>query len=410
MSSPLRPAHGATTAHEGTVAPEKRDFARMGARVPLVIGLSVAVVLIVGTVLVWRAEAKTNKVALASSPKHVSVSPAEAKPYRPIHTYVGALRPWIEAKVGPQYISAYVETVLVRPGAVVNKGDVLATLDCRYPTAETAAIASKARAIAARQAAAKHEAERTNELLDGGFVSVNESEMVTAKSASEAAELASQESTLQRAGLDVSDCILRAPFDGEISQRLVDPGSFVRPNTDMIGVVDRRTVRMTADAPESDFNDIAPGTSVTVHVVSINLDVPATISRRSPNADPGTRTVHFEVDIANDGRRIPVDTTGEVHVAVGQPVPATAIPLKAVTMKEEKATLFVVEGDSAKKLTLKELGEAGPDVYFAVGDIKPDTPVVVEGRALLKDGDRVTAKSTSPPKAEKHTRDEKAGE
>ena len=121
------------------------------ARIPLIIGGAVVAVVVLGSVLVWRASARTNKIALVSSPKPVTASPAEARPFRPVHTYVGALRPWVDAKVGPQYIAAYAKTVLVRPGAVVRKGDVLATLDCGYPNLQAATIAFHAKAIAASQ-------------------------------------------------------------------------------------------------------------------------------------------------------------------------------------------------------------------------------------------------------------------
>lgn len=366
------------------------------ARIPITIAAGVVAVLLLGGFLVWHAEAKTNKVALASSAKPVTAQEAMGEPYRAVHSYVGTLRPWIDANVGPQFISAYVETVLVRPGAVVSKGQVLATLDCRSATAQTAAMSAQAKAIAARQQAISHQATRTQGLLDGGFVSTNEAELITAKSDSEAAELAAQEATLAKSSLDVNDCILRAPFDGEISLRLVDPGSFVRPSTVMIGVVDRNTIRMTADAPESDFDLIPSGANVMVHIVSTKLDVPATITRRAPSADPGTRTIHFEIDINNSDRRIPVDTTGEVRVPVGQVVPATSVPLTAVTMNDEKATFYTVDGDVAHSHTVVELGEVGPNVFFSPSALQPGTLIVVEGRALLKDGDRVLAKRAQP--------------
>ena len=367
---------------------------RGGGSIPVIIAAGVVGILLFGGVLVWHAEAKTNKVALASSPKPVTVLAAKAEPYRAVHTYVGTLRPWIDAKVGPQFISAYVETVLVRPGAVVKKGQVLATLDCRHATAQTAAISSQAKAIADRQQAISHEAARTQTLLEGGFVSPNDSEQITAKGAAEANELAAQEADLSKSTLEVNDCILRAPFDGEVSVRLVDPGSFVRPSTEMIGVVDRNTVRLTADAPESDFDSIPPGAKVTVHVVSTNVDIAASITRRAPNADPGTRTIHFEIDLDDSDRRIPVDTTGEVHVPVGEPVAATAVPLSAVTVNDRKATLFAVGGDIAHDRTLIEIGEVGPDIFFRQDALQPGTLIVVEGRALLKDGDHVVSEES----------------
>jgi RND family efflux transporter MFP subunit len=377
----------------GQVWPEAKGNAHGRSRIPIVVAVGVLAVLLLGGALVWHAEAKTNKVAMASSAKPVTVLATKGEPYRAVHTYVGTLRPWVDAKVGPQFISAYVETVLVRPGAIVKKGQVLATLDCRNATAQTAAISSQAKAIASRQQAVSHEATRTRALLDGGFVSPNEAELITARSDSEAAELAAQEANLAKSALDVSDCILRAPFDGEVSLRLVDPGSFVRPSTEMIGVVDRNTVRMTADAPESDFDVIPPGTKVTVHIVSTNIDIPATITRRAPSADPGTRTVHFEIDLDDSDRHIPVDTTGEVHVPVGEAVPATAVPLSAVTMNDRKATLYTVDGDVAHSHTLVEMGEVGPSVFFRPDALKPGTMIVVEGRALLKDGDQVVSKT-----------------
>jgi RND family efflux transporter MFP subunit len=375
------------------VWPETGAKTQGRALIPMVVGVGVVGIVLLGGAFVWHSEAKTNKVAMASSAKPVTVLAAKGEPYRAVHTYVGTLRPWIEAKVGPQFISAYVETVLVRPGASVKKGQVLATLDCRNATAQTAAISSQAKAIASRQQAISHEAQRTQALLDGGFVSPNEAELITAKSESEASELASQQANLAKSTLDVNDCVLRAPFDGDVSVRLVDPGSFVRPSTEMIGVVDRSTVRMTADAPESDFDEIPPGAKVTVHVVSTHRNIAATITRRAPSADPGTRTIHFEIDLDDADRHIPVDTTGEVLVPVGQPISATAVPLPAVTMNDKKATLYTVEGEVAHSHTFIALGEVGANVFFSPDVLKPGSMIVVEGRALLKDGDQVAAKT-----------------
>ena len=358
--------------------------------IPLGIAGGVAVVLVVGGLLVWRAEAKTDKVAMASSPKPVTVIRAPSAPYRPERMYVGTIRPWIEASVGPQFISAYVDTVLVRPGAVVKRGDVLATLDCRNASAQTQALASQARAVDARQVAVTHQSNRTQGLLDGGFVSPNEAEQQAAMSAAATAELAASQANLAKSALDVNDCILRAPFDGEVATRTTDPGAFVRPGTYIVSVVDRSTVRMTADAPETDFEIVAPGTKVSVVVVSTAKRIDATITRRAPSADPGTRTVHFEIDIFDPSRAIPVDTTGEVHIDVGEPVPATRVPISAVSSNGSRSTVFVIDGDVARSRTFPLLGELGGDMYFRPGDIPVGTEVVTEGRALLADKDKVT--------------------
>ncbi len=365
-------------------------------KLPLAIGVSALAIVLLGGLMVWRADARTNKIALASRPKPVTAVRAKRAMYRSTRTYVGTLQPWIAANVGPQLVSAYVDTVLVRPGATVRKGEVLATLDCREASAATKAIAARARALDARQQAVEHEATRTRGLLNGGFVSPNEAEQKTAQSASEAAQVESERANLARSSLDVNDCIMRAPFNGEIAQRSIDPGAFVRPGNTIVTVVDRDTVRMTADAPETDFDVVPAGTKVAIHVYATKQDLPGTITRRSPAADPSTRTLHFEVDLADPTRAIPVGTTGEVRIEVGDPVPATEVPLYAATVRGDKATVFVVDHGVAQAQTVAVKGEAEGSLFLDSA-LVPEALVVTEGRALLVNGDQVDLKEAPNP-------------
>ncbi len=366
--------------------------------VPFLIGGGAAGLIALGALMLWRAESRTNQVALASSAKPVTVVVARPATFRPSRVYVGSLQPWVEANIGPQLVSAYVDTVLVRPGAVVKRGEVVATLDCRNASSTHGAVAAQARAIDAQQRALADEATRTEGLLDGGFVSANEAEQKTAHSAAQLAELESTRAKLANAALEMDDCVLRSPFDGEVSRRTVDPGAFARPGMSIVTVVDRATVRMTADAPELDFEVVAPGTPVTVHLFATNRDVAATITRRAPAADPGTRTVRFEVDIADPRRAIPVGTTGEVHIDVGEPAPALEVPVYAATVRGSKASLYVVEGEVAHRRTCAVQGEVGGVLYLAP-TLPPGARVVTEGRALLEDGDKVEARllAEAPP-------------
>ncbi len=387
-----------------TVAPENEMAAHTDptippprrAIVPIVIGGAVAAVLALGAFMMFRADSKTNKVALSSSAKPVTVVLAKASTFRPSRTYVGTLEPWVQASIGPQLVSAYVDTVLVRPGAVVKRGEVLATLDCRNAGAAQQAVASQARAIDARQKALANESARTQGLLDGGFVSPNEAEQKSAQSAAGLAELEATKAKLSSTVLEVNDCILRSPFDGEVSRRAIDPGAFVRPGASIVSVIDRSTIRLTADAPETDFDVVSPTTKVTLRVFATNKELAGVITRRTPAADLTTRTVHFEIDILDPKREIPVGTTGEVRISVGEPVAAAEIPLYAATLRGAKATVFVVEGDIAHSRTLAVKGESGGSLFLdpalAVG-----ARVVTEGRALLSDGDRVSAKEAEAP-------------
>ncbi|HSO38893.1 MAG TPA: efflux RND transporter periplasmic adaptor subunit [Labilithrix sp.] len=379
--------HGAIVAEH--LPPKKRWT------IPGVIAVLVLLVISCGGLLLRRAEGGVNKVAMSAEPKSVAVVESRASTFRPTKRYIGTLEPWLSARVGPQLAAGFVDTVLVRPGAVVKRGDVLATLDCRSSSAGNQAIAQQARALEARQKAASREATRLGELLDGGFASANEVEQKQAQSAANEAQILSLLAQASGKSLEVGDCVLRAPFDGEVAVRTADPGTFVRPGSSIVEVVDRSVVRLTGDVPEIDFDAVPPGTKVRIHLLSTGKDVTGEIARRAPSADPSTRTIHFEIDLQNPSRDFPVGTTAEMTVEVGEPEPATEIPLLAAKVRGKAATIFVVDGATVKSVTVPVVGERGGSLF-----VKPELPagarVVTQGRSLLANNDHVVAKLEAP--------------
>ncbi|MGC9985503.1 MAG: efflux RND transporter periplasmic adaptor subunit [Polyangia bacterium] len=359
-------------------------------QVPIIIGAIALTVIVVGAFMVIRARSQVNRVALASQPKDVTVITAKAGQYRPVHKYVGTLEPWVQAKLGPQFISAFVDTVLVRPGDVVQRGQVVATLDCRHASASNRAVSLQARALQTQQKALAHEASRIAELQHGGFASPNEIEQKEAESIAKQADLESTQAKLQRATLEVSDCILRAPFPGEIATRSTDPGAFVHPGDPVATLVDRDTVRVTVEVPEIDFDYVGPGTPVRIRALANDRELTGTIARRSPAADSSTRTVHFEIDVPDPNRQLPVGTTADLTIDAGEPTPATLVPLVAASVRGPQATLFTVQGGIAHKVNFQVKGEQG-ETLFVDSTLPAGTEIVTEGRALLEDGDPVRA-------------------
>jgi len=360
------------------------------------IAAGTAAVAVLGVLLVARARGQVNHRALDSEPKGVTVVEARSAEYRAFRRYIGTIEPWVSAKVGPQLISAYVDTVLVRPGDAVKRGQVIATLDCRNASASSRAVAMQARAIQTEQEAIAHEAARIAELKEGGFASPNEIEKHAADSASKQAQLMETEAKMQRATLEVNDCVLRAPFAGEIATRAVDPGAFVHPGSAVATIVDRNSVRVTAEVPEADFDVAAAGTPVRIRALATNRELRANVARRSPAADLSTRTVHLEIDVPDADRSLPVGTTAELTIEVGEPSPATEVPLIAAAGRGVKATVYLVDDSRAvRKSVYTVKGERGGSLFLDPS-LKPGSRVVTEGRAMLKDGDRVEARLETP--------------
>jgi membrane fusion protein (multidrug efflux system) len=346
----------------------------------------------VGGVLYMRAASDANQVALASQPKPVTATVAKSQPFQPSRRYVGTIEPWLSANIGPQMVSAYVDTVLVRPGDVVKRGSVLATLDCRNASAMSRVVAAQARAIDAMHTASANEASRVASLLDGKYVSQNEVDQKKAEAASKEAQFAALQAQAIGTSLQVDDCVLRSPFDGEIATRTSDPGAFVRPGSSISTVIDRHMVRITAEVPEDDFDAVPPGTPVRIHLVSTGKDLTSRIARRAPAADPGTRTTHIEIDVDNADHSIPVWTTAELSLDVGTPIPATALPLPAATVHAGKARVFVVDKGVAHLRRAPVIGEREGVLYVDPKALPGGSQVVTEGRNLLDDGEAVAAK------------------
>lgn len=367
-------------------------------RIPLIIAaVAMAVVLLI-IVLLWHAAHVTNTSALADAPRPVSVVAPKGVSYRDHRAYVGTFAPWVQASVGPQFVAAYIDTVLVRPGAIVKRRDILATLDCRNASTTNRAVSMQARAIEERQHALADQAARIQSLLEGHFVSADEAEQKQAQSASETAQLAAAQASLARSSLEVDDCVLRAPFDGEVSSRTADPGVFVRPGMPIVQVVDRSTLRFTVDVPEDDFAIVAPKTPVRIHSTASNRDFDGAIARRAPATDDDTRTVRVEVDVPDPEHVFPVGSTGELSIDIGSEIPALRLPNYAATVKAGKATVFVVADNVARKVTVPVLGQRDGGIFLAQDAL--ESPVVSEGRALLKDGDQVQAKNEATENAQ----------
>jgi len=364
-------------------------------RVPLLLGGGGALVVGLLALLHSRASARQNHVALASEPKGVSVVAVVASEYRPSHRYIGRIEPWLQARVGPQLLSGYVETVLVRPGDVVLRGAVLATLSCQVASSSSAAVAAQARALQERQRALASETTRIEQLSEGGFVAANELDQKQAGLRAASAQVDALQAQLTGKALEVQDCTLRAPFAGEIGERTMDPGSFARPGTTLVSVVDRHLLRVVADAPETDAAGLEAHTKVSLHLLASDATLEATVSRRAPSADPITRTVHFEIDLDPDVAKVPVGTTAEIHAQVGVSKPVSQIPLTAAKVRGKTAAVFILEGDVVHARSVDVVGERG-GLLFLARTLEPGTLVVNEGRSKLSEGDRVHVKAEQP--------------
>ena len=72
------------------------------------------------------------------------------------------------------------------------------------------------------------------------------------------------------------------------------------------------------------------------------------------------------------------------------------IPLAAATVRGGKASLFVIDAGVAHQISARVIGEDNGQLYLDPATLHEGAQVVLEGRALLNEGDRVEAKVAPP--------------
>jgi RND family efflux transporter MFP subunit len=375
-------------------APPTQPTKRKGS-IPLVITLVTASIILIGVALATRASQRQNHTTLAQTPKFVGTTEARTTLYQAEHRYVGSVLAWNEAKLGPQFLSGYVTEVRVRAGDRVHRGQPLAIIEPELAKDRNLASRKQAEAINARLGFLARESERIQGLEKKGIVSENESENKLAEVQSEKAKLEAAQAQMASSDVEYQDTIQRAPFDGEIGERFLDPGAFVRPGNYIVSVVDRTRVICATDAPEQDHPFLQVGRAVHLRLLATGTELDGKIARVSPSADPSTRTLHFEVDLDNKDLAIPVGTSVEMMIKESAGQNVIHLPSAAAKVEGTRATLFVLEGDRARKKVLKFLGEREGELYLSP-DLPPGAQVVVDGREQLEDGDQVTLKSVTP--------------
>lgn len=187
---------------------------------------------------------------------------------------------------------------------------------------------------------------------------------VSQAEASEGAAAASVRAS--RALLDKS--IIRAPMDGVIVARKLNPGDLVAPGAAILELVDPASIVLSARFDESVIAALAPGQSARLQFGATDTTgVAADIRRIGREVDTETR--EFTVDIAPS--RLPknwaMGQRGNAVLMLGPPVPKRAVPLTAIATRNGEMGVFVVEAGRARWRAITTGASSGPLVEVRGG-------------------------------------------
>ncbi|NGZ15256.1 efflux RND transporter periplasmic adaptor subunit [Vibrio aestuarianus] len=156
--------------------------------------------------------------------------------HQPSKSYIGRIEAIEDTNITAQ-VSGYLQARHFKEGQVVEKGDLLYTIE---PSSFEAQLASAKAAVAQANAALKKaqlDHVRGNELLPRGSISQSEFDALTAALHGGRAELEAAKAKLKLAEVNLSYTQIRAPFSGRISDSKVSSGDLVSPSTGILATL-----------------------------------------------------------------------------------------------------------------------------------------------------------------------------
>lgn len=250
-------------------------------------------------------------------------------------------------------VTGRVVRILADPGQRVRKGAALAFIES--PDVGNAfADLGKAQADLI---AADHDQRRQQELYEAHAGSQKELEQAQDNFGKAKAEMerAQQKARLFRAGSAdeiTQQFVLRAPIEGEIIARNVNPGAEVQGQysggtaVELFTVGELDHVWVQADVFELDLQRIKVGAGVTTSVVAYpNKTFQGTVDWISGALDPATRTARVRCSLSNTDRALKPEMYATIAIEVaGQKVPA--LPRAAILRISDQTVVFVQKPDS----------------------------------------------------------------
>lgn len=268
-------------------------------------------------------------------------------------------------------LAARVDRIPVEAGQTIEKGAVLANLDCRsYLLAETSAAATL-KASEARAHLAELQLERSNTLHEQKFISASALDTQLAQSEIARAEVELSRSNHEAAQNNVSKCTLYAPYHAVIMEQIAQVGEMLSPGSPVLAIRDMSRIELRADIQEAD-SSIRAAKDITFRTQSGNY--PARLIRLSTAMAASTRIL--EARLAFTGPTALTGSTGRITWRTN----VMHLPPSLIVRRNGRLGIYVVDHDQPKFVALPRAEEGRP---AAVTDLPDSALIVVKGQEKL---------------------------
>lgn len=332
----------------------------------------------------------TQAKTVSAAPETVSgvqIATIERKAIPEVVESVGTVHAAEEAQISAQMMGT-VASLNVHEGDLVRRGQALVVLDDAQPRAGL----ERAQAAAA---AAEHESQaadtdstlaqstfkRYETLYQRKSVSPQEFEEVRARALAADARRESARAAQVQAKAAVSQAQtaleytrIRAPFDGVVTARHMDPGTLAAPGIPILSIEASGRYRLEADLDEQNLSVARVGAVVPVVIDALGASpISGKVVQIVPAANPASRTFTVKLELPPNAQ-IRSGLFGRAQFARGQR-DAILVPNTAVLTHGQMQSVYVIGTDNIASLR-----------YLTIGSAHDGTVEVLSG---LSSGDRV---------------------
>jgi RND family efflux transporter MFP subunit len=312
-------------------------------------------------------------------------------------------------------VKGYLEKINFEDGSNVKKGDLLFVIEQEpYQLALASAKASLLKAVAA-QGLAESQYRRMEPLRKNGVVTQEELDVQAAQVATTKADVASAETAVQTAELNVSYTQIRAPISGRIGRHLVDIGNLVQAQDTPLAVIQTLDpIYAVFDVSENELlrfmemlrNNELPDPEQTPPTLHLGLPNEegfpheGKLEYRELKIDPSTGTALRRGIFPNPGWQLIPGMFVRISAAVGEPVPRLLVEERAIGTDQRGEYLLVVNNKNVVEYRSVKLGIRIGALRVIQDGITAKDWVVINGLQRTRPGATVEperAKMVQPP-------------
>ncbi len=194
-----------------------------------------------------------------------------------------------------------------------------------------------------------------------------------------------------------------APYDGTITQRLVDVGTLVNAGAGGTGaalfeIEATNPIRAFIDVPQPFAPSVRTGADAYVTVRQFpGRKFPGKVVRTAGAIDPASRTLRTEIDLPNDKGELFAGTYGEASIGVDISHPIVRVPSGAILQDARGVHVAVVDPNGRVHLTAVQLGVDNGTTVDVVNGLKGGEQIIATPPSDAADGLQVQVVQAGAP-------------